>query len=355
MNTPRARQTMGSMLGLTRPGFRFAVASVVVVYVAVGLTLPPLELGPIGETAAIVGSIGLATSLWLAARGDADPIGLRPALVAVILGVASAAAVWWSIPAGPGNWVRPSAPFIAYTIAMALVAVRGRIRLAWCGFVLVAAVAAVSATAFGWTVGTSSQVVVRMLLSLVPVTLMMIYVRPLLEFARVLDRREVEAVATEAAQAATLQQRRRQLADLDREVRPILEAVAAGEDISAATADQARLLEYALRDGVRGGGWISPEVRAAVAGARGRGLQVQLFDDRAVGAGTVDMTLLRGELIRVLGAADCGQVTARLLPEGRDGVAVISEMRDASVRRERWRTGVGGALVAANDGGAPSV
>lgn len=278
MSAPR---TMRAMLGLDRRRFRIAVASVVVVYVAVGLTLPPLNLGPVGEITAIVGSAGLALSLWLTARGDADPIGFRPAVVAVVLGAVSAAAVWWAIPAGPGNWVRPSAPFVSYTIAMALVAVRGRIRLAWCGFALVTVVAAVSATVFGWTVGVSAQVVLRTLLSLVPVTLMMIYTRPLLEFARVLDRREVEAVAAEASQAATLQQRRRQMAELDREVRPILEAVAAGAEIGEEMACRARLLEYALRDRVRGGGWMSPEVSAAVEDARSRGIQVQLFDDRS--------------------------------------------------------------------------
>lgn len=59
MSAPR---TMRAMLGLDRRRFRIAVASVVVVYVAVGLTLPPLNLGPVGEITAIVGSAGLALS-----------------------------------------------------------------------------------------------------------------------------------------------------------------------------------------------------------------------------------------------------------------------------------------------------
>ncbi|WP_226995646.1 hypothetical protein [Gordonia phthalatica] len=342
MRTQQSPQTMVTMFGLNRLSFRIALTMVIVVYVIVGVILPHLGEDSGHEMVATIGAVGLAVSLWLAARGDDDPIGLGATVAAVLLGGVSAGAIWWSIPAGPMNWIRPSAPFVAYTIAMALLAIRGRIAWAWCGFILVSATAATAGIVWGWGGGTAAQAAVRMLVSLVPVTLVMLFVRPLLLFARVLDRREVVAVAEEAAQAATAQQRRRQAAALDGEVRPILEKIAAGEEISPTEAVRARLLEHDLRDSVRGAGWMSPAVREAVAQARQRGVEVRLFDDRPGGSSTIDCEVLRGELLTALRAADRGAVTARMLPRGRDAIAVIVTQDGDDVRRRYCRAGEAG-------------
>ncbi len=357
MRAPRPPQTMVTMLGLNRSSFRIAVTMVMVVYVAVGLLLPDLHQPPLEQTVAIAGSVGLAVALWLTARGDEDPIRLTPTVVAVLLGAASAAAVWWSLPAGPGNWVRPGAPFVAYAIAVILVAVRGRIVWAWIGLVLTSATAVVAMTMWGWGSGTAAQVAVRMLVSLVPVILVMAFVRPLLTFSRVLDRREIAAVEAEAAQAGTAQQRRRQLADLNDDVRPILEKVAAGEEISVAEAARAHLLEYALRDGVRGAGWMSPQVGDAVNRARRRGVEVRVFDDRtATCARQFDVDVLRAELVAVLDDTADGAVTARLLPRGRDAVAVIAVNQENRVHRSYCRVaGSGHAQWEDENGGAASM
>ena len=352
MNAPRPPQTMVTMLGLNRPSFRLSLVMVIVVYVIVGVVLPHLDAEADHEVVAVTGAVGLAVSLWLAARGDRDPIGLGAAAGAVVLGAVSAGAIWWSVPVGEMNWVRPGAPFVAYTVAMALLAIRGRIGWAWSGFILVSVTAATAGIVWGWGGGTAAQSAVRMLVSLVPVTLVMLFVRPLLLFSRVLDRREVVAVAEEAAQAATAQQRRRQVAALDDDVRPILEKVAAGEEITPAEVVRAKLLEHDLRDGVRGAGWMSTEVREAVAQARRRGLEVRLFDDRRADASTTDPDVLRGGLIAALDAADRGAVTARLLPRGRDSVAVIVTQDGDRVQRRHCRSGESGRLEWDGDGEA---
>lgn len=340
MSSPRPPQTMVTMLGLHRTSFRCAVAMVIVVYVAVAVVLPEIGQTQTQSMVSVVGVLGLAVSLWLAAHGDRDPIGLGAAAGAVLLGALSAGAIWWSVPVGPINWVRPGAPFITYTVAVSLIAIRGRIRWAWFGFGLVSATVAVATISWGWGGGTAAQVAVRMLVSLAPVTLVVLFVRPLLAFSRVLDRREVAAAAADAAQTATAQQRRRQVAALDDEVRPILEKVAAGAEIAPAEAVRAHLLEHELRDGVRGAGWMSPEVRAAASRARQRGVHVRLFDDRtAATAATPGYAELRAELRTVLDTADRGAVTARLLPTGREAIAVIVTQDGDTICRQSFRIG----------------
>ncbi|EGD55114.1 hypothetical protein [Gordonia neofelifaecis] len=348
-------ETIAGMMGLGRRGLRVAVGGVMAAYVAVGLMLPSLELSPARWVAAVLGSVGLAVSLWLAARGEEDPLGRSATIAVAVIGAVAGAAVWWSIPVGPTNWVRPGAPMVVYAIAMCLLIVRGRVRWAWLGFLAVVGVAAVAAAVWGWRPGTVVPVVLRMLASMVPVTLMMAFVRPLLAFSRVLDRREVAAVEAEAALAATVAQRARTLAELDHEVRPFLEHAARGGHFSADDAVRARLLEAALRDEVRGRGWMSPEVRAEVSAARERGVAVRLFDDRSGDAGAVrDRDRIHAELIDVLSGADRGSVTARLVPAARAMVAVIAESDGASVRRRvcavdesgepAWTRDTGGTL-----------
>lgn len=355
-------RAMVEMLGLRRAAMRIAVAGVLVAYVTVGLMLPDLEVSGLRWWVSIIGSIGLAAVLWLTVSGDRDPLGIAPTVVAVGVGAVSGAAVWWSIPAGVMNWVRPGAPMILYAVAMCLLAVRGRVGWAWVGFGLTVVIAAVAVGAWGWRPGTSVPVVLRMFLSLLPVTLMMWFVRPLLRMLRVLDRREIAAVAADAAQAATAEQRRRQLTALGAEVGPLLTQIAEGRKLSEDDAARALLLEAALRDEVRGAGWMSAQVRVAAARARRRGVTVRLFDDRSVADGAVGTVgVLHAELIAILDGATCDSVTARLLPVGREVAATIGVVAEGRVTRwagrigadgPRWENGADGALV---EDGAPPV
>lgn len=351
----RGPETMAEMLGLGRPGLRVAVGAVMVAYVVVELFLPRLDLGFAQLTAMVVGSIGLAGSLCLATCGVDDPLSRPAAIVVVCLGAASGAVVWWSIPVGPANWVRPSAPMIAYAVAMCLLIVRGRARWAWLGFVLVIGLSWVAVAAWGWRPGTAVPVALRMLAAMVPASLMMLYVRPLLAFARVLDRREVAAVQASAAHEATLIQRRAQLDALNEEVRPFLERLSVGDGFSPGEVMRARLVEAELRDEVRGRGWMSQPVRDAAAAARERGVDVRLFDDRRVDArGGVADGPLHAELVAVLTRARRGGVTARLLPAGRDVVASIGESDGTRTRRRVCAVSTAGELAWRDDTGGAS-
>ncbi|MGB6038373.1 MAG: hypothetical protein WBG39_00815, partial [Gordonia sp. (in: high G+C Gram-positive bacteria)] len=107
---PAGSDAMMEMLGLRGRGVRIAVAATVVVYVFIGLALPKLDISTTKFVVSIIGSIGLVLALIASASGRTDPIGLPRTITAVVLGAASGSAVWWTIPLGVGNWVRPGAP-----------------------------------------------------------------------------------------------------------------------------------------------------------------------------------------------------------------------------------------------------
>lgn len=350
---PAGADAMVEMLGLKRTGMRVAVAATIAVYIFIGLALPRLDMDSPSFVIGILGSIGLGAALIASVSGSSDPIGLPLAISSVVVGAVSGAAVWWSIPPDLGNWVRPSAPMVVYAIAMSLLIVRGRIRWAWVGFGLVILTCTIAVTMWGWRTGISVQVLLRMFLSLVPATLLMVFVRPLLRYSRVLNRREVAAVEAEAAIAATSELRRHRLLELERDVHPLLEKVAAGAVITNEDALRARLLEASLRDEVRGRGWTSPEVQAAVAHAREQGMMINLFDDRGVDFDSqINPGSIRAEFIRYLEQQGSGSITARLLPAGREVIATITSVDGSQVTRLECRRAAAGELtwIRDNDG-----
>lgn len=336
---PAGSDAMMEMLGLRGRGVRIAVAATVVVYVFIGLALPKLDISTTKFVVSIIGSIGLVLALIASASGRTDPIGLPRTITAVVLGAASGSAVWWTIPLGVGNWVRPGAPMVVFAVAMCLLIVRGRVRWAWAGFVLVIGLCVYAVIVWEWQSGIGLQVLLRMFFTLVPATLIMFFMRPLLRFVRVLDLKEVAAVEAEAASSATAEQRRVRLLELERDVQPLLEQAAEGGELSPSDMERARLLEAALRDEVRGRTLVSPGVRRAVARARETGIAVSIFDDTSPDElDFASVEPIRAELISALGEVRSGSIVARLLPSGRDAAATITHVDGTYVNRRVCRS-----------------
>ena len=168
-------------------------------------------------------------------------------------------------------------------------------------------------------------------------------VRPMMALLGALRAREVEAVELAAAARAVSAERSERLTTLQNQVRPLLQRIADGDSFTQDEALHIRILENSLRDEVRAPGWSTEGIRQVVALARLRGVRVQLFDDGGLdmnGLSARDAERLRGEVIRVLSAAESGSVTARILPPERDHVAVINiGTEDGHDRRIcRWTT-----------------
>ncbi|MFM9377487.1 hypothetical protein [Gordonia sp. VNK21] len=131
--------------------------------------------------------------------------------------------------------------------------------------------------------------------------------------------------------------RRTRLDRINAQVRPLIERMADGGDLDDGDVAQARLLEARLRDGIRAPALDSPVLAVMVGEARRRGLTVTLLDDggldglpdteRARAVQAVSVTLI-DELERL----EHGRVTARILPPGREQIAIITVHEQSGTR-----------------------
>lgn len=141
---------------------------------------------------------------------------------------------------------------------------------------------------------------------------------------RVLRTEATMRAAAEATMAAENAERDRQLAELDKVARPMLERIAQGADLDRAEREECRLLEAELRDRLRAPELATEEIGRAARVARARGVEVVLLDDG--GFAGIPHTVRRqvtelaaGELVR----AENGTVTIRVLPPGRRLLATV--------------------------------
>ncbi|WP_336818897.1 hypothetical protein [Gordonia sp. MMO-8] len=282
-----------------------------------------------------VGALALGASVFLVVLGDADP--LPPVVTSAVAALAAGGlgASWWATPSGAGQWVQPGAPLVVFAVVAGLLSLRGRSRTAWGSSVVAVVMAAVWSLQHGGTLVAGGQLTLRIAVSLLPSTLMAVLIRPMLQLTAVLEARRAQTMHAMAVTSATVSERADQLEQFDADVRPFVQRVADGAVFDEESAARARLLEEDLRDSVRGRGWHSGLTRESLADARLRGIAVRVFDDTlADGALTPeDLIVLRRGLAGVLASVERGAVTARILPPGRDYVAVITTVTADSVER----------------------
>lgn len=255
-----------------------------------------------------------------------DPLPLWAASILSGAALVALAIGWWTQADNGYWWVQVSVPPTMTAVFAGLLALRGRAGLGWVVLIGAMGIAAVWAIAHGESVGLTFSMTNRILGTVLPATVVAVMLRPMMTLLDALRARELEAVEQAAAVEAANAERAGLLAGLQRDVRPVLERIAAGETFTVDEARRIQILENALRDDVRGRGWSSEGVRQAVSSARLRGVAVQLFDDGGLDLeqfSARDAERLRGEVIRVLASTGSGVVTARILPPGRDRVATI--------------------------------
>ncbi|KZF08801.1 hypothetical protein A2J04_00545 [Rhodococcus sp. EPR-279] len=227
-------------------------------------------------------------------------------------------------------------PLSAAVALCGFVSVRGRTVLAWMAMAAVFAVCTVwsAATGQGPMAGVAMSVI--SFAPLVMATFFALSFRSTAAAVFELRAQSRRRAAEDAATSAGLDERDRQLEQLDHLARPLLEKIASGSDLDAAERQACGLLEAALRDRLRAPGLMTDEVAAQARAARARGVQVVLLDDGglAVVHPTVS-TRVSTAVSDALRGSTSGVVTARILPPGRARiVSILVSDSSADVRIE---------------------
>jgi hypothetical protein len=152
-------------------------------------------------------------------------------------------------------------------------------------------------------------------------------------------------VAADAADLAVLEERERQLHQLDALARPLLERITAGEDLSDTACTECRLLEAHLRDTLRAPILTTPNVAEAARAARARDVEVILLDDHGMNESPEAVRdRIFGAVADLLCDATNGMITVRVLPPRRKSLVTVLYDDDNDVRR--FEFGHDGAPVA---------
>ncbi|MFZ2512109.1 MAG: hypothetical protein WAW85_13600 [Gordonia sp. (in: high G+C Gram-positive bacteria)] len=338
-------------------GLRSGLVMITIGILAVGYAF---AFAPGSVAAATWGGQVLALLLALAAITTSiliptDPLPRWAALILSAAALVALALGWWHMTDDDYWWVQVTVPPAMTAVFAGFLALRGRAGLSWLVLLGAMGIAAAWAVVHRESVDLMFAMTSRVVGAVLPATIIAAMIRPMMTLLGALRTRELDAVELAAAAEATSAERADRLAELQRDVRPLLQRIAAGETFTADEARHIQILENSLRDEVRGQAWASEGVRQGVALARLRGVSVQLFDDGGLDIDRLsarDVERLRGEAIRVLTSAGSGLITARILPPGRDQVATISVSDDGGVDRRVCQQTPGGLQWS---GGAPEM
>ncbi|WP_156890308.1 hypothetical protein [Gordonia shandongensis] len=311
--------TATGVLGLHGRGAAAVAGVAWAMFAVIGLTSGDVTV-PVAYVAGL-GVVGAGWALLLRAPDDPMPGGAAVAAAAsgpVAGGVAAGST------AGQGHAALLALGAVP-AVTMALIAVRGRLIIAWGGVAAtVAAAVGVAAAVHAAGVRIATVLAPGMVGVCLMATVFALLIRPRAAQVAALRRRGER----DASERAMPPARDAAIARLDAQARPLLEQLAAGRRLSDAQAAACVLLEAELRDRIRAPGLDDPAVAAAVRAARVRGVRVVLLDDRvrcehaAVASAALDR-VRAAALDAVVAAAAGTQVTIRLLPERHDDAATI--------------------------------
>lgn len=249
------------------------------------------------------------------------PLELRAAWAAVVGVLCMEVLVKSALPTGvhPGYaaWHNGAIQMLLVTVAL-----RGRMRLAWLGMGVFAAIDFTASLVQRLTLIEALAMVVTPILWMVMATALSIILRRCARQTQDFTEQE-QAAATELASENARQLAQSQwLRDLNRATRPMLERIAAGA-LQPAEQRECLLLEAGLRDEIRGRALAVPLVQQAAKAARGRGVSVDLLDDRATDLQEEQLDEVIEQLVGALQRAEDGAVKCRVLPEGSEVAATI--------------------------------
>ena len=220
-------------------------------------------------------------------------------------------------------------------VPLAGIALRGHVVLALAG------AGASAATTLWWASGSSvgfEDGLYRVVTPTAAVVIAVGIATLVRQYAQEVDRshQEQEAAARlSAAAEASQTERADRLAEIDMVAAPLLRRLASGAPVDERTATESRLVEAALRDGIRGRGVVAGAVRETVWAARSRGVQVTVLDDAGLGPADPEAPAaapLRACAVTLLELLEAGVVTVRLgAPD--EGTIVVVDPRPAEAAR----------------------
>ncbi|AGB27100.1 hypothetical protein Mycsm_06999 (plasmid) [Mycobacterium sp. JS623] len=205
----------------------------------------------------------------------------------------------------------------------AFLCVRGRVKMAWVAQVAAAAIM----TAWGqwtgqgpWTgflVGLPNLAVLAMATAFAGI------MRPAARDVREVRASEAAAHADIVASLERDAERQRQQDTLQEHAWPSLERLASDVPLTDEEAENIVLLGEQLRDSIRSPFFDVPELRVAARAARARGVDVDLFDDHGLDGHPDRAAAFRALAAQWLSHAVDGEITVRVPPPGRSGLASI--------------------------------
>ena len=273
----------------------------------------------------------LWTALSLLGRPGAAPFAPIPtAIVLTLVGLIAVLSAWnLRDVASPGysGWYLGASTFVLLVLGL-----RGRALHAWGGFALLAAISVGSTFGTGQDLIAAINDLLRQAGTLFIGSLFALVVRRARAVIFLIQQREVERVASEAATAAATRERATQNARLEEHARPALERLSSDKPLTAEERESMALLEAELRDGIRAAGFDTELIVTETRAARGRGIQVVLVDDRGSELTEADRRLVERTLVDELRAIRHGTVTARLSSFDSDEIATIVVAEGKSYR-----------------------
>ncbi|MRH93306.1 hypothetical protein GFY24_38835 [Nocardia sp. SYP-A9097] len=268
---------------------------------------------------ALITHAGVCVALM---RVAGDPLPIPVTVSATVAIPATAAMVLLVLPAD----IAPAQlwPLGAGAVTAVYLCVRGRTAAAWTGMV------AMLSTAVTWSLWVGHGAAPGIALAvgnagpLLMATFFARTIRPAVREISDLHQESERRAAQRASAAAGSEERVRQLHNLDRLVRPVLDRIAGPDRLDTTFEVQCRLLEARLRDSVRAPALCGGGVIEAARAARIRGVEVILVDDHGLDAAAADIRgCLLAAVTDVLEGASAGTVAVRVLPPHRHLLATI--------------------------------
>jgi hypothetical protein len=213
------------------------------------------------------------------------------------------------------------------------IALRGRRLLAWFGLVVLVAEIA----AWGGVGSLASTGLPGVLSLLVTGHAVSLGVERAVKAARELNEKAAETAAETAAVEAAGEVRSRLIEQTLNRAIPALNLIAAlGGQLNEAQKHEARLLEAALRDEIRGATLLNDQMRAAIKAARERGVEVLVLDE----GGLDDLSVDEREAVLAKAAVTFdfvyeGRLTIRS-PKGEDWRITVAAIRPGTAAPDLW-------------------
>lgn len=152
---------------------------------------------------------------------------------------------------------------------------------------------------------------------------------------------QLEAARLSAGARAAEEERRVRLAQIELIAAPVLLRLRDGGEVDDRLSTECRLLEAALRDGIRGRHLVDPAVRETLWAARSRGVDITLLDDSGTEAGADApevADVVRRCTVELVEKLERGVVTVRL--SGPDEATLVVIGDQAAELAETCRSGL---------------